>query len=86
MTMTGEPHESKGFDSHKIEMSYSPICRTNEAPQIKKDRVDMCDDKINMSDYVRVSTSKEAGKRASKILKNKIHNKFSDVLFRHRQF
>ena len=54
----GEPHESGKFDLQTIETSSSPSCRANEALQIKTDRADIHDDKINMRDYFRPSANK----------------------------
>ena len=47
-----EPHESRSrkFDSQTIKTSNIPSCRTTKALQIKTDRVDVHDGKINMPD------------------------------------
>ena len=57
--------KSRKLNSQTIETSNNPSCRTNEALEIKKDRADVHDEKINMPDYFRSSTSKVADKRAS---------------------
>ena len=38
LDIIGKPHESRTFDSLKLETSDSPHCRTNKALQIKTDR------------------------------------------------
>ena len=63
-----------------IEMSNSPNYRTNESLQIEGDNVGMHDGKLNLPDYFKSSTNKVADNRASEVLRNKIHNEFSDVL------
>ena len=51
----GELYESRRSDLHTIEMSNSPSCRTNGAPQTETDSLGMCDDILNMSDCFRSS-------------------------------
>ena len=53
---------------------------------IKTDNVDVKETNANMSDHFKFSINRAAEKRASQILTNKIHNKFSYVSFRKRLF
>ena len=76
----GDPLESRKFNLQTIEVSNSPGCRINRSQENNTDKVDANDTKANMPDYFRSSTNRAAHKRASKVLTNKIHNKFSDVI------
>ena len=73
------PHESRKFNSQTIEVSTSPSYRKNRALQNKRNKADAHNTNADMSDYFRSSTSRAVDKRASKVLINKILNKFSDV-------
>ena len=70
-------YESRKFDSQTIKASNGPSCKTNRAPQIKTDHMDVNDTNANMPHYFRSCVNRAADKRTRPVFTNKIHNKFS---------
>ena len=75
--INGEAYESSKFDLQTMEASNIQICRINETPQIKSDRLGVYHDKMNMPGYFRSSKNKASDIEARKVLTDKNPNEFS---------
>ena len=72
-------HTDRKFDPQTMKPPCPLSCKANTDVEYKSDNADVVNNVPNMADYFRLSINREADKKASQLIMQKIHNIFSNV-------
>ena len=84
--VVGGQQAERKFDSQTIKPSGAQNCKESTDQDIRSDNAGVINANLNMPDYFRSSTDREAEKWVSQVLMQRIHNEFSDFFFRNWVF